>query len=371
MKKRFLAITLALALCMGLAIPAFAADEPEAKPVTVDGITLSDVVITDKYETFPAETFDFPEGFYNMGMIGFLREETEEYGYETFGTYIVPDDAVITFDLTKDSDAVVNGYTLKETEDSSASGNCYDAAYTGGILPENPEESITLTKSQLDGELQEFIPEYDLLVCRVGEGDWVFVMFESKAAALVGGDDPAPAFTDVDEDAYYAAPVAWAVENKVTNGATETTFEPETTCTQVQILTFLYRAADEPETEAELPVDIEGKNVDYAKGALCWAAEKGMIDETFDVAADCTRADAVSFIWQAFDKPEADKSEFKDVDAEAAYAAAVDWAVANGITNGTDMEAGEFSPDVICTRGQIVTFLHRAYVEEARLTVEK
>ena len=56
---------------------------------------------------------------------------------------------------------------------------------------------------------------------------------------------------------------------------------------------------------------------------------------------------------------------------DAAYAAAVDWAVANGVTNGTDLEAGEFSPEDTCTRGQIVTFLHRAYVEEARLSVEK
>lgn len=93
-----------------------------------------------------------------------------------------------------------------------------------------------------------------------------------------------------------------------------------------------------------------------------------MTGDTLDSNAPCTRADAVNYIWQAFDKPEADKSGFKDVDAEAIYAAAVDWAVANGITNGTDMEAGEFSPDDTCTRGQIVTFLHRAYVEEARLT---
>ena len=61
-------------------------------------------------------------------------------------------------------------------------------------------------------------------------------------------------------------------------------------------------------------------------------------------------------------------TEFTDVPAGAAYAKAVDWAVTNGVTNGTDLEAGEFSPEDTCTRGQIVTFLHRAYVEEARLT---
>ena len=190
-------------------------------------------------------------------------------------------------------------------------------------------------------------------------------------------EDPeptAPAFTDVEEGAYYEDAVKWALahEPAVTNGTSETTFEPDTTCTEVQILTFLYRAAGEPETEGKLPVDIEGKNLDYAENALRWANDLGMVDPgTFDPGKSCTRAQAVYFIWMAFGQKEADKSEFKDVAEDAAYAAAVDWAVANGITNGTDLEAGEFSPEDTCTRGQIVTFLHRAYVEEARLSVEK
>ena len=47
------------------------------------------------------------------------------------------------------------------------------------------------------------------------------------------------------------------------------------------------------------------------------------------------------------------------------YAQAVSWAVDNGITNGTG--GGRFSPDLVCDRGTIVTFLHRAFVEEVRL----
>ena len=80
MKKRFPAILLALALCFGLAVPAFAADTIQEEPLTVEGITFSEVVLTDKYENIP----DFPEGFYNLGMIGFYQEDTEEYGYQTF-----------------------------------------------------------------------------------------------------------------------------------------------------------------------------------------------------------------------------------------------------------------------------------------------
>ena len=68
----------------------------------------------------------------------------------------------------------------------------------------------------------------------------------------------------------------------------------------------------------------------------------------------------------AFAPPEAGKSAFTDVPEDASYAQAVSWAVEKGITNG---DGGDtvFSPDKVCTRGQIVTFLHRAYVPEARL----
>ena len=52
---------------------------------------------------------------------------------------------------------------------------------------------------------------------------------------------------------------------------------------------------------------------------------------------------------------------FADVKADAYYAEAVQWAVENGVTNGTG--EGKFSPDAICTRGQMVTFLYRYFVK--------
>ena len=98
------------------------------------------------------------------------------------------------------------------------------------------------------------------------------------------------------------------------------------------------------------------------------ANDMGMIDPgTFDPAKPCTRSQAVKFIWAAFLTPEAPESGFTDVPAGADYAGAVSWAVANGITNGDGSDT-IFSPDKVCTRAQIVTFLHRAYVPEARLT---
>lgn len=115
-------------------------------------------------------------------------------------------------------------------------------------------------------------------------------------------------------------------------------------------MTFLYRAArGEGEPTA----------ADMDK-AISWAREKGMIDNSFDGNKPCTRSTAVSYIWQAFNKPIAKASSFTDVPANAAYAKAVNWAVEKGITKGDGSES-TFAPDKVCTRGHIVTFLYRAY----------
>ena len=366
MKKRFLAVVLTLALCMGLAIPAFAA---EGKTVTTpDGkFQLTNVVDTaavnakgeDAEDLNGATVYLVKATGARLSLPGVENpEETADMGLSIFAVEdgaLVHEDTVLGF--WDDSFAE---HELSEERQKA------DEAYFQDGMGDIRKVSIT------DPETDETLAS--ILIAFVKE-DYEPAPEESDKPEETDKPDPddkpaAPAFTDVEEGEYYVDAVKWAVAHEpvITNGTSDTTFEPGITCTQVQILTFLYRAAGEPESETELPVDIEGKNVDYAKGALCWAAEKGMIDETFDVAADCTRATAVSYIWQAFDKPEADKSEFKDVDAEAAYAAAVDWAVANGVTNGDNAAQTEFSPDKVCTRGHIVTFLHRAYVPEARLT---
>lgn len=162
--------------------------------------------------------------------------------------------------------------------------------------------------------------------------------------------DAAPVFTDVPTGEWYAAPVAWAVEKNITNGTEPTKFSPNQNCTQAQILTFLYRAA-------------RGEGAATAKDmdkAISWARDKGMIDNSFNGSTPCTRATAVSYIWQAFNKLTAKASSFTDVPANAAYAKAVDWAVEKGITKGDGSET-TFAPDKVCTRGHIVTFLYRAY----------
>lgn len=169
---------------------------------------------------------------------------------------------------------------------------------------------------------------------------------------------PTPAgFGDVPAGVWYTDAVEWAVSKDITNGTGNGKFSPTQTCTHAQILTFLYRA--NRGGGAADPADMDK--------AVAWAREKGMIGSGFNGGAFCTRADAVNYIWQALGKESAKASSFTDVDPNASYAKAVDWAVANGVTNGDNAAQTEFSPNKVCTRGHIVTFLHRAYVPEARL----
>ena len=92
---------------------------------------------------------------------------------------------------------------------------------------------------------------------------------------------------------------------------------------------------------------------------------------TFDPHKTCDRASAVYFIWKAFGSSKAAaKSSFADMPEEPKTGGqwywpdlldAVDWAVEKGVTTGKT--ATTFAPGDPCTRGQIVTFLYRAYVK--------
>lgn len=168
-------------------------------------------------------------------------------------------------------------------------------------------------------------------------------------------------FTDVSFGQYYADAVTWAVASGITVGTGDNQFSPTKACTEVEILTMLHRAANKPVASASAPITVAG----YCQDAVNWAYEQGMIDSGFAPGTPCTRASAVKFIWQAFGSEGAAASGFSDVPADCA--AAVNWAVANGITVGTG--GHQFTPDRTCTREEIVTLLHRAYVPEFRLAV--
>ena len=210
-----------------------------------------------------------------------------------------------------------------------------------------PTYSLTLDTDRL---CDLFGPNTLLIISVVETENYTSKM---DCIVLLTGKAPAPSFADVPAGEWYAAPVAWAVEKNITNGTSTTKFSPGQDCTHAQILTFLYRA-DRGQGKAEA--------ADMDK-AVAWARQKGMIGASFDGSKPCTRAEAVNYIWQAFNRPSAKASNFTDVPANAVYAKAVSWAVEKGVTKGTNTAQTQFSPDTVCNRGTIVTFLQRAYAK--------
>lgn len=168
-------------------------------------------------------------------------------------------------------------------------------------------------------------------------------------------------FADVLESAYYYDAVKWAVDNGITSGVDKAFFRPNSGCTRGQAVTFLWRAAGEPEPQNSKTAFTDVKTGDYYEKAVRWAVEKGITSGTsatrFSPGATCTRAQIVTFLWRAQGSPAASGNSFSDVKAGEYYESAVSWAVGQEITAGTS--AGKFSPGSNCTRGQIVTFLYR------------
>ena len=181
------------------------------------------------------------------------------------------------------------------------------------------------------------------------------------------GNPQTGVFVDVPEGSYYEEAVAWAVENGITKGTSDTTFDPNGICTRAQAVTFLWRAAGSPAPKTSTMPFTDVKAGSYYYDAVLWAVENGITTgtsaTTFSPDAECTRAQIVTFLWRAQKSPAADSvNPFTDVAADAYYVDAVLWAVEEKVTKGTSETT--FSPDADCTRAQIVTFLYRALNEQ-------
>ena len=173
-------------------------------------------------------------------------------------------------------------------------------------------------------------------------------------------------FIDVKASDFFYEPVKWAVNNKITNGTSSTTFSPYKNCNRAEIVTFLWRAAGSPEpTVTRNPfTDVNSvRDASYYK-AILWASQKGITAgtnaTTFSPYQECTRSQIVTFLYRYAGKPSGNYSNpFKDVSSvnEASYYNAILWAVGKGITQGTSTTT--FSPYASCTRGEAVTFLYR------------
>lgn len=174
------------------------------------------------------------------------------------------------------------------------------------------------------------------------------------STALAAGTN----FTDVPSGIWYEEPVSWAVEEGITTGTSESTFSPDVTCSKAEILTFIWRAGGSKDPTISNPfTDISPS--DYYYNAALWAYANEMVDgATFLPNTPCTRSMTVTYLWEKEGRPAPSASaSFTDVGSNADYVQAVSWAVEQEITNGTSTTT--FSPDEICSRAQIVTFLYR------------
>ena len=198
-----------------------------------------------------------------------------------------------------------------------------------------------------------------------GDGKYTFTMPAGKVevkATFMEDNSVLNFFYDVPNGAYFCEAVKWAVDKGITNGLSDTMFGPYESCTRAQIVTFLWRAAGSPEPKAASSFTDVPANAYYAK-AVAWAVENGitngMTATMFAPDATCTRGQSVTFLYRALKGTASGSANFTDVKSDAFYADAINWAVANNVTNGTSNTT--FSPNADCTRAEIVTFLYRAY----------
>ena len=229
------------------------------------------------------------------------------------------------------------------------------------VTPDTGYSLETLTATDKNGK--------EIELTKVSSTKYTFKMPASKVTVegtFMDDNTMLNFFVDVPADAYYYDAVLWAVKEGITNGTSATTFSPDNPCTRAQMVTFLWRAAGSPEPTTNV-CPFTDVNVDsYYGKAVLWAVEKGITngtsETTFSPNATCTRAQMATFLCRmAGGKPVSSTIAFTDVKADAYYADSVQWAVENGITNGTG--DNKFSPDATCTRAQMVTFLYRYFVK--------
>ena len=229
------------------------------------------------------------------------------------------------------------------------------------VTPDTGYTLETLTATDKSGK--------EIELTKVSSTKYTFKMPASKVtveATFMDDNTMLNFFVDVPADAYYYDAVLWAVKEGITNGTSATTFSPDDPCTRAQMVTFLWRAAGSPE-----PVGVNNPFADvdadayYAK-AVQWAYEQGITGgtsaTTFSPDETCTRAQMATFLCRVADgEPVSDTVIFDDIKADKYYAKAVQWAYEQKITVGTS--ATTFSPDDPCTRAQMVTFLYRYFVK--------
>ena len=250
-------------------------------------------------------------------------------------------------------------YTIKTTAGAggsiSPSGNVSVREGRDRTFTITPDKGYAISNVKIDGKSIGAVKSYTFENVRRTHTIEVIFM---KA----NGNPQTGVFVDVATGSYYEDAVDWAVENGITKGTDDTHFSPDGICTRAQAVTFLWRTAGSPKPEIRTMPFTDVPVGSYYYDAVLWAVgngiTKGTSDTTFSPNMTCTRAQIVAFLWRSEKSPAAGTANpFADVKSTAYYADAVLWAVKENITKGTTSTT--FSPNADCTRAQIVTFLWR------------
>ena len=345
--------------------PATPTGEPNYTKITTSGKTLKDTALTTKGSTLnPSD-----------GKLEWVDDKGEPLPDDT----TVKANTTYKWRFTPDDD----NYTTLTGEvelyyKSSSGGGWYDSYYTikatagtgGSISPSGsvsvregrdqtftitPDKGYAVSNVKIDGKSIGAVKSYTFENVRRTHTIEVIFM---KA----NGNPQTGVFVDVATGSYYEDAVDWAVWNGITQGTDDTHFSPDGICTRAQAVTFLWRAAGSPKPETRTMPFTDIPAGSYYYDAVLWAVENGITegtsDTTFSPNMTCTRAQIVAFLWRSEKSPAAGTANpFADVKSTAYYADAVLWAAKEDITKGTTNTT--FSPDADCTRSQIVTFLWR------------
>ena len=345
--------------------PATPTGEPNYTKITTSGKTLKDAALTTKGSTLNPSDGKL-EWVDDKGEP--LPDDTTVKANTTYKWRFTPDD---------DNYTTLTG-EVELYHKSSSGGGWYDSYYTikttagagGSISPSGsvsvregrdqtftitPDKSYAVSNVKIDGKSIGAVKSYTFE--NVSRTHTIEVIF-MKA----NGNPQTGVFVDVATGSYYEDAVDWAVGNGITQGTDATHFAPDGICTRAQAVAFLWRAAGSPKPETRTMPFTDVPAGSYYYDAVLWAVEngiaKGTSDTTFSPNMTCTRAQIVAFLWRSEKSPAAGTANpFADVKPDAYYADAVLWAVKENITKGTTSTT--FSPNADCTRAQIVTFLWR------------
>ena len=345
--------------------PATPTGEPNYTKITTSGKTLKDAALTTKGSTLNPSDGKL-EWVDDKGEP--LPDDTTVKANTTYKWRFTPDD---------DNYTTLTG-EVELYHKSSSGGGWYDSYYTikatagagGSISPSGsvsvregrdqtftitPDKGYAVSNVKIDGKSIGAVKSYTFENVRRTHTIEVIFM---KA----NGNPQTGVFVDVATGSYYENAVDWAVGNGITQGTDATHFSPDGICTRAQAVTFLWRAAGSPKPETRAMPFTDIPVGSYYYDAVLWAVEngiaKGTSDTTFSPNMTCSRAQIVTFLWRSEKSPAAGTANpFADVKSAAYYADAVLWAAKEDITKGTTNTT--FSPDADCTRAQIVTFLWR------------